>query len=171
MLWTPYFSCADLLPPHRLTLFISFVTLLFLFILNRGRVRTKTIKRAARKIIEKYYNRLTLDFDINKRVIDEVAVVPTKRMRNKIAGFLTHLMRRIQRGPVRGISLKLQEEEREKKLDYVPDTSFIEQDSIEVDQDTKDLLEHLNIDLPAVSVAQNNYYGWKKAGKGGKRKN
>ena len=136
----------------------------------RGRVRTKTIKRSARKIIEKYYNRLTLDFDINKRVIDEVAIVPTKRMRNKIAGFLTHLMRRIQRGPVRGISLKLQEEEREKKLDYVPDQSFIEQDSIEVDQDTKDLLDHLNIDLPAVSVAQNNYYGWKKA-RGGKRKN
>merc|ERR1719157_232366 len=116
-----------------------------------GRVRTKTIKRAARKIIEKYYNRLTLDFDI------------TKRMRNKIAGFLTHLMRRIQRGPVRGISLKLQEEEREKKLDYVPDVSFIEQDSIEVDQDTKDLLTHLNIDLPNVSVASNNYQSWKKS--------
>ena len=135
-----------------------------------GRVRTKTIKRAARKIIEKYYNRLTLDFDINKRVIDEIAVVPTKRMRNKIAGFLTHLMRRIQRGPVRGISLKLQEEEREKKLDYVPDVSFIEQDSIEVDQDTKDLLTHLNIDLPNVSVASNNYQSWKKSGKGGKHR-
>lgn len=91
-------------------------------------------------------------------------------MRNKIAGFLTHLMRRIQRGPVRGISLKLQEEEREKKLDYVPDVSFIEQDSIEVDQDTKDLLTHLNIDLPNVSVASNNYQSWKKTGKGGKHR-
>ena len=29
-----------------------------------GRVRTKTIKRTARQIIEKYYNRLT-DFNIN----------------------------------------------------------------------------------------------------------
>ena len=175
MLWTP---ALHFLRPRRLTLFffLFFFVVLFypLFCVHcvycRGRVRTKTIKRSARKIIEKYYNRLTLDFDINKRVIDEVAIVPTKRMRNKIAGFLTHLMRRIQRGPVRGISLKLQEEEREKKLDYVPDQSFIEQDSIEVDQDTKDLLDHLNIDLPAVSVAQNNYYGWKKA-RGGKRKN
>ena len=148
--------------------FILFFIIIFIF--RRGRVRTKTIKRSARKIIEKYYNRLTLDFAINKRVIDEVAVVPTKRMRNKIAGFLTHLMRRIQRGPVRGISLKLQEEEREKKLDYVPDVSFIEQDSIEVDQDTKDLLTHLNIDLPNVSVAQNTYGGWKKSGRGGKHR-
>ena len=79
-----------------------------------------------------------------------------------------HLMKRISRGPVRGISLKLQEEEREKKLDYVPDVSFIEQDSIEIDQDTKDLLDHLKVELPACRVASNNYHSWNKAGRGGK---
>ena len=78
-----------------------------------GGVRTKTVKRAARNIIEKYYPLLTLDFHTNKRVVDEVAVIETKRLRNKIAGFITHLMRRIQKGPVRGISFKLQEEERD----------------------------------------------------------
>jgi ribosomal protein S17E len=84
-------------------------------------VRTKTVKKSARVIIEKYYSRLTLDFHTNKRVVDEVAEVPSKRMRNKIAGFVTHLMKRIQKGPVRGISLKLQEEERERRLDFVPE--------------------------------------------------
>lgn len=86
-------------------------------------VRTKTVKKSARAIIEKYYSRLTMDFHTNKRVCDEVAIIPSKRMRNKIAGFVTHLMKRIQRGPVRGISLKLQEEERERRMDFVPEVS------------------------------------------------
>ncbi len=52
-------------------------------------MRTKTVKKASRVIIEKYYGRLTMDFDINKRVVEEVAVIATKRLRNKIAGFTT----------------------------------------------------------------------------------
>ena len=88
-----------------------------------GRVRTKTVKKAARVIVEKYYSKLTLDFQVNKKITEEVATVPSKRLRNKIAGFTTHLMKRIQKGPVRGISLKLQEEERERRMEFVPDQS------------------------------------------------
>jgi small subunit ribosomal protein S17e len=116
-------------------------------------VRTKTVKKSARIIIEKYYAKLTLDFHTNKRVTGEVAIIPSKKMRNKIAGFVTHLMKRIQRGPVRGISLKLQEEEREARLDFVPEKSAIEQDVIHIDSDTKDMLDSLNFkDLSGVQV-------------------
>eukprot|EP01024_Parvocaulis_polyphysoides_P064867 TRINITY_DN7553_c0_g1_i1.p4 TRINITY_DN7553_c0_g1~~TRINITY_DN7553_c0_g1_i1.p4 ORF type:complete len:126 (+),score=24.42 TRINITY_DN7553_c0_g1_i1:64-441(+) len=117
-----------------------------------GRVRTKTIKRASRQIIEKYYTKLTLDFHTNKRVCEEVAIIQSKRLRNKIAGFTTHLMKRIRRGPVRGISLKLQEAERERKMDFVPDVSAINVDAIEiVDQETMDMLNNAGLgDLPGL---------------------
>ncbi|CAG7846664.1 40S ribosomal protein S17-A [Serendipita indica DSM 11827] len=125
-----------------------------------GRVRTKTVKRASRVLIEKYYPRLTNDFHTNKRIIDEVAVVPSKRLRNKISGFTTHLMRRIQKGPVRGISYKLQEEERERKDNYVPEVSALDvgEEGLSVDADTKEMLRSLNFDNINVTIVPVNAY-------------
>jgi len=119
-----------------------------------GRVRTKTVKRAARQIVERYYSKLTMDFQINKKIAEEVAMIPSKRLRNKIAGFATHLMKRIQKGPVRGISLKLQEEERERRMDYVPDKSEVDISYITVDPDTKEMLKEFGMDkLPNIQVS------------------
>ena len=42
--------------------------------------------------MEKYYSKLGMDFHTNKRVVDDVAQTPSKRMRNKISGFITVLM-------------------------------------------------------------------------------
>ena len=93
-------------------------------------------------------DRLTNDFDTNKRIIDDIAVIQSKRIRNKIAGFTTHLMARIAKGPVRGVSLKLQEEERERRMDFIPEKSAIQLDDINKhtkDKDVRDLIKQLKI--------------------------
>jgi hypothetical protein len=78
-----------------------------------------------------------LDFQVNKKILDEVTIIQSKRLRNKIAGFTTHLMKRISRGPVRGISFKLQEEERERRDNFVPEFSALDTSNIEVDPETE----------------------------------
>ncbi|NPB01282.1 MAG: 30S ribosomal protein S17e [Methanopyri archaeon] len=57
-----------------------------------GKVRPTYVKRPAREIVEKYEEYLTTDFEHNKKVVEIVAEPKTKRLRNLIAGYVTHLM-------------------------------------------------------------------------------
>merc|ERR1711890_21358 len=122
-----------------------------------GRVRTKTVKRASKVMIERFYPKLTLDFETNKRLTSELAIIQSKRLRNKIAGYTTHLMKRIQQGPVRGISFKLQEEERERKDQYVPEVSALDlshtNGQLELDSESADLVKTLGFKIPVQTVA------------------
>jgi small subunit ribosomal protein S17e len=48
------------------------------------------------ELIKKYRDLFTTDFETNKRVLEEVAQISTKRLRNRIAGYITHKMRQLQ---------------------------------------------------------------------------
>ena len=59
-----------------------------------GKIRTTLVKRTARKALDKYPDDFKIDFDHNKFKLEERYVLPSKKMRNRIAGYLTHLFRR-----------------------------------------------------------------------------
>ncbi|CAD7691186.1 unnamed protein product [Nyctereutes procyonoides] len=114
---------------------------------NVGRVHTKTVKTAV-PVIDKYYLRLGKDLHTNKHVCEETAIIPSKKLRNEIAGYVTHWMKRIQR------------EERERRENYMPEISALDQEIIEVDPDTKLMLKlldsgslsNLQVTQPAVGM-------------------
>jgi len=58
-----------------------------------GKVRTLMIKRTARKLLKEFPALFTDDFEHNKQVVRKLVEVPSKRVRNKIAGYITHLVR------------------------------------------------------------------------------
>ena len=68
-------------------------------------------------------------------------------------------MKRIQRGPVRGISLKLQEEERERRLDFIPAVSALAKEQVEVYADTNAMLKAMDVKIEGLKVVGNRKVG------------
>ncbi|XP_032714252.1 40S ribosomal protein S17-like [Lontra canadensis] len=119
---------------------------------------SKTMRKVVQVITEKYYSRLSNDFHTNNTVCGDIAVMPSKKLCSKIAGWLMHLMGWNQRGLVRGICIKLQEE-RGRKDNYVPEVSALEQEIIAVDPDAKEpskpffgILDKLQVSQPATGM-------------------
>ena len=60
-----------------------------------GRIRTKYIKRSARELIEKFgVQTFSKSFEENKKKLTELAMIPSKQIRNKIAGYVTFLVKK-----------------------------------------------------------------------------
>lgn len=84
---------------------------------------------------------MTLDFQINKKFCDEVALIPSKNLRNKIAGYVTHLTKRVYKKSLRGVQFKISEKlcnkESEAKLsEYIRNVQ-----TVEIDGETYKMLE------------------------------
>ena len=56
-----------------------------------GKVRTETVKRAARELIERFPEKFTNDYEANKVSVNQVLKAPSKKLRNRIAGYVTRL--------------------------------------------------------------------------------
>ncbi len=58
-----------------------------------GKVRISLVKRVARKLLELYPNEVSTDFEANKQLVKKYVYIKSKKLRNQIAGYLTHLVK------------------------------------------------------------------------------
>ncbi|HID17702.1 TPA: 30S ribosomal protein S17e [Candidatus Bathyarchaeota archaeon] len=56
-----------------------------------GKVRTQVVKKVAKELLEKYPDAFTTSFEENKRAVEQLLEVDGKRLRNRIAGYVTNL--------------------------------------------------------------------------------
>jgi len=58
-----------------------------------GRIRTKEVKRLAKQLVEKYPDKFSSDFETNKQALNELGIFTSKKMRNKVAGYIVRIMK------------------------------------------------------------------------------
>ncbi|MCC6030741.1 MAG: 30S ribosomal protein S17e [Desulfurococcales archaeon] len=58
-----------------------------------GNVRTRGIKVIARKLLSSYPDLFKPDFEYNKKLVAQLVNTRSKKVRNQIAGYITHLIR------------------------------------------------------------------------------
>ena len=61
-----------------------------------GRIKSTFVKSSANRIYEREKEEFSTDFEKNKQLVMEYAEIPSKRLRNSIAGYITRLVRKSQ---------------------------------------------------------------------------
>jgi small subunit ribosomal protein S17e len=57
-----------------------------------GKIRPSHIKNTAKEIFEQYSDLIRSDFEKNKELLDQILKIHSKKLRNRIAGYLTSLV-------------------------------------------------------------------------------
>jgi len=58
-----------------------------------GKVRPEHVKRLARKLVERFPDRFTTDFENNKNLVDAFTSISSTKFRNRVAGYAIRLVR------------------------------------------------------------------------------
>ena len=61
-----------------------------------GKVKTEQIKRLAKKLMLRFPDKFSSNFDDNKHAVDTLTKGVTTKVRNKVAGYITHNISLIQ---------------------------------------------------------------------------
>jgi small subunit ribosomal protein S17e len=60
-------------------------------LLQLGKVRTDTVKRTSRELLRRFPDHFTGDFEADKLSVNQLVTTDSKRLRNRIAGYVTRL--------------------------------------------------------------------------------
>lgn len=58
-----------------------------------GRIKSTFVKSSATKIYNKGSEEFTDNFDKNKELIQKYAIIPSKKLRNSVVGYITRLVK------------------------------------------------------------------------------
>ena len=59
-----------------------------------GKVRIE-LKRIARELVERFPDKFTTDFENNKKLVDTFTNISSKKLRNRVAGYITQLQKKL----------------------------------------------------------------------------
>ena len=59
-----------------------------------GRIKTQLVKRVTNELIREHGEEFKKDFDENKEIVSKFAKIPSTKMRNIIAGYVTRIMKK-----------------------------------------------------------------------------
>ena len=58
-----------------------------------GRIKTKLTKRITNRLVREHTDDFKNDFESNKQLVTKFADIPSKKLRNIIAGYVTRLVK------------------------------------------------------------------------------
>ncbi|MDD5331290.1 MAG: 30S ribosomal protein S17e [Candidatus Nanoarchaeia archaeon] len=65
-----------------------------------GRIKSNLVKKTGQQVIKTHKNVFSNDFDNNKKVLDKVSDIPSKKLRNVLAGYVVKLMKKREKDVV-----------------------------------------------------------------------
>jgi len=71
-----------------------------------GQVKNMFIKNLTRGLIEKYPDKFTKDFEKNKKELDKIIELESKKVRNMVAGYLVHVIKKMERPGLETFQMK-----------------------------------------------------------------
>lgn len=65
-----------------------------------GRIKNIAVKSLAAELIREHGDRFSVEFEVNKKVLDEVRPIKSKRIRNIVAGHIAKEMKKLSKSGI-----------------------------------------------------------------------